>query len=889
VFSETSRLNLRNPLSSARLSRGAFRRIRLGSPASTPSEAAARDSDSASLRQVTPADLARRIRENAEILEAAQPHLEWVASVLSDISAVVYLVDREGVILWSSGPSPDLLDEAGATPGRDWSEEAVGMNAAGCALAADEPVHAAGFEQAAASWRRYSAMAVPLHFRDGTIAAVAVAACLAGTGQGERLALAAYAAFAVEGLLSGEDAPSADSTLPSADARRRQDEAGRFRRLLDAAPDATVLVDESGAILFANARVQSVLGYSPVELLGRPVEHLVPERLRELHLRHRKRFFREPRARSIGSNFELTARRRDGSEIPVEINLSPVRMREGLLVSTGIRDITARKEAIARLEIQYSLSCALAESPGIAEAAPRLLEAIVRAGGWDAGELWLAASGEPSLRLTSLWVSPSLKGPDIEAETRNFALDAGQGISDRVWNEAAPVFVSNLTGGSAPKADTRARGALRSAFGFPITLGQKVIGVLAFFSRGIHALDDEILRMLTSLGSQLGQFIERRRAEEDLRASETRLQASEARLRLMTEQAPVALWTTDRELRLTSTSGGLLLDLGVRVMDVLGLKVAEICTRLEIDDVPDRAAARALSGETVDFESKLCGRALAIRAEPLRNPQGEIVGVVGVVFDVTDRKRAEDEAHQLNSELERRVQERTIELEEALREMNAFSYTIAHDLRSPLRTIASGTDIILEESENLGEEAREWGRRINEEATRMDELVSGLLDYSRLSRQEIRLEPVEWEHVVSSALAQLDRDIREKGAQVVVERPLPRVQGHTLTLIQALANLLSNAIKFVARGVAPQVRIRAERPAPGRVRLWVEDNGIGIAPEHRDRIFGVFERLHRRENYPGTGIGLAIVKRVVDRMGGRVGVESEPGRGSRFYLDLQEA
>jgi PAS domain S-box-containing protein len=843
---------------------------------------------------VTPADLERRIRENAEILEAARPHLEWVATMLADIGAVVYLADRDGIILWSAGPSQDLRDEAGASPGRDWSEDAVGINAAGNALGLDEPVYAVGSERGEPPWRRYSAMAVPLHSRDGTIFGVAVAAALAGSGQSERLALAAYAAFAVEGHLGGDEDPTGESTVPSADARRRQDEAGRFRRLLDAAPDATVLVDETGTILFANAQVQSVLGYTPVELLGRPVEHLVPERLRELHLRHRKRFFREPRARSIGANFELHARRRDGSEIPVEINLSPVRMREGLLVSTGIRDITARKEAIARLEIQYSLSCALAESPGIAEAAPRLLEAIVRAGGWDAGELWLVDPEGQTLRLGALWVSPSLKGPDFENQTRGFALDEGRSVSGRVWNEAAPVFVSNLSEGSAGKPDAKSRAGLRSAFGFPITLGQKIIGVLAFFSRGIHPLDDETLRMLTSLGSQVGQFIERRRAEEDLRASEARLQVSEARLRLMTEQAPVALWTTDRELRLTSASGGLLEDMGVRSTDVLGLQVSEICRQLDIGEAPNSAAARALAGETVDFESKLCGRALASRAEPLCNRQGEIVGVVGVVFDVTVRKRAEEEARQLNAELERRVQERTIELEEALREMNAFSYTIAHDLRSPLRTIASGTDIILEESQNLGAEAREWGRRINEEATRMDELVSGLLDYSRLSRQEIRLEPVEWEHVVDTTLAQLDREIREKGAQIRVERPLPRIQGHTLTLSQALSNLLSNAIKFVARGAVPQIRIRAERgadgegPGPGRVRLWVEDNGIGIAPEHRDRIFGVFERLHRRENYPGTGIGLAIVKRVLDRMGGKVGVESEVGRGSRFYLDLQE-
>jgi signal transduction histidine kinase len=131
-------------------------------------------------------------------------------------------------------------------------------------------------------------------------------------------------------------------------------------------------------------------------------------------------------------------------------------------------------------------------------------------------------------------------------------------------------------------------------------------------------------------------------------------------------------------------------------------------------------------------------------------------------------------------------------------------------------------------------------------------------------------------------------EIRERKAQVRMAERLPPVRAHRVMLTQVLVNLVSNAIKFVARGVEPRVEIRAE-PRDGRVRLWVEDNGIGIAAEYHERIFRMFERLNRQEDYPGTGIGLAIVRKATERMGGTAGVESEPGRGSRFWIELEAA
>jgi len=154
-----------------------------------------------------------------------------------------------------------------------------------------------------------------------------------------------------------------------------------------------------------------------------------------------------------------------------------------------------------------------------------------------------------------------------------------------------------------------------------------------------------------------------------------------------------------------------------------------------------------------------------------------------------------------------------------------------------------------------------------------------------LTRAQLDLEPVSTRAAVSAALAQLEAELEARRAQVTVSLADGTVRAHGPTLVQSIANLIANGIKFVAPGVKPRVRVRSER-GEGVIRLIVEDNGIGIAQEHRDRVFRIFERLHNMEKYPGTGIGLAIVRKGIERMGGRVGLESEPGKGSRFWIEL---
>lgn len=263
--------------------------------------------------------------------------------------------------------------------------------------------------------------------------------------------------------------------------------------------------------------------------------------------------------------------------------------------------------------------------------------------------------------------------------------------------------------------------------------------------------------------------------------------------------------------------------------------------------------------------------------------------------DVTERVKAQEElaasreAQKRHADqLEIRVRERTRELTEINAELEAFSYSVSHDLRAPLRSM-QGFALALQEDygDRFDATARDYTERIIGSAQRMEELIEDLLAYSRLGRTEIVPATVDLETLVSDVLQQLVPLIAERRATVKVNGRLPRVQGHASTLFSALENLITNAIKFVEPDIEPNVTISAER-SDGRVRLWVEDNGIGIAPEHHERIFKVFERLHGGDRFSGTGIGLAIVRRGVERLGGTVGVQSAPGEGSRFWIELRE-
>lgn len=260
-------------------------------------------------------------------------------------------------------------------------------------------------------------------------------------------------------------------------------------------------------------------------------------------------------------------------------------------------------------------------------------------------------------------------------------------------------------------------------------------------------------------------------------------------------------------------------------------------------------------------------------------PAGAVIGAL----EVTELKQAERHLSEANLLLEQRIQERTERLAEANMELRAFAHTVAHDLRAPLRNVEGYTDALIEdETPRLSDMGRTFLTRIGDAARRMDRLITDLLAYSQLSRAELRLQAIDLERVAWLALSDIETQLSRSGAQVDVASPMPTVCGNEAILVQVFENLIGNAIKFVAPGVAPVVRIQAREDGDTAV-VWIEDNGIGIPPEQHDRIFGVFERLHGEEAYPGTGIGLAIVRKGMERLGGSVRIEPAPA-GTTFRL-----
>jgi PAS domain S-box-containing protein len=383
-----------------------------------------------------------------------------------------------------------------------------------------------------------------------------------------------------------------------------------------------------------------------------------------------------------------------------------------------------------------------------------------------------------------------------------------------------------------------------------------------------------------------------------IKRAQDQLRERERELRLVTDAAPILLAHCDREKRFKFVNLPYAARFGRTVDDLIGQRIADVLGA-EAFAVLEPYADRALRGEHVSYEAEVPYQQIGSRwmhCEYVPEiTQAGVTGYIAVVMDITDRKQTElalQHAQSLVTEeakhLEQLVDERTDQLRVSLMDMENLCYTIAHDLRAPLRAMQGFARALEEDySAHLEPTGREYAHRITRAAARMDALITDLLAYGRIGTGEMTLHPVELDTVIDQFLADYAETIRDRNATVCVERLLPVVMANPGVLQQVIANLLLNATKFVASGVAPQVRVFAEDRGQF-ARLCVEDNGIGIAEEHRAKLFHVFQRLHAPDKYPGTGIGLAMVKKAVERMKGRTGFDSVPGRGSTFWIELEK-
>ncbi|WP_341676182.1 ATP-binding protein [Niveibacterium sp. SC-1] len=385
--------------------------------------------------------------------------------------------------------------------------------------------------------------------------------------------------------------------------------------------------------------------------------------------------------------------------------------------------------------------------------------------------------------------------------------------------------------------------------------------------------------------SELGEALRRLFAEQ--RAQAQQLAASEALFRDVAESLPFVVGLADEAGQCTYVNTRWTELTGQAPQDALGRGWDAVIHPDEQGRVAELYATTAPHGQPFSAEYRVRRRDGAWRwVLGMSVPRTRGKGSVGTLIDLTERVEAERALRTLNEELEQRVSERTGQLAQANRELETFAYSVSHDLKAPLRGI-DGYSALLQDQcgDGLGEEGRVFVQNIRRGAQQMNALIEGLLAYSRMERRAMEPRPVEFSPLLSMSLAEFRDAVERCGTQVEIDVPGVAVRADHDGLAQALRNLIGNAIKFSAHARPPRVEIRAEIVGPA-LRVLVRDNGIGFDMRYYDRIFEIFQRLHLAEEYEGTGVGLALVRKAMERMGGRVWAESAPGAGASFFLEI---
>ncbi len=440
----------------------------------------------------------------------------------------------------------------------------------------------------------------------------------------------------------------------------------------------------------------------------------------------------------------------------------------------------------------------------------------------------------------------------------------------------------------APWRDEAIKRGYRSSIALPLTAERQVIGALNMYSAETDAFDQEEVGRLHALARDVafGINVLRTRATEE--RMKDQLRESESRYRMLFEQNPAPMLIYEREsLAILSVNEAFQRHYGYSMDQITAMKLPDLYP--DDEKGPIAALIPSLHGYRNVGEwhhRKRDGSLITIIACSHDIHFEGRVGRVAVITDISDRKIAEDKVKSLNVELERRVNERTAQLETANRELESFSYSVSHDLRAPLRAISGFAEIITRRyGKDLVAEARHYFDNIIQASERMGRLIDDLLTYSRIGRRSLRAAPIRLGEVLTHVAGNFAPRLAETGGSLTVAPDPPAVHGDRSLLDQIFTNLIQNALTYHRKGVAPLVEIAWQHEGPSIV-VSVRDNGIGIAQEYFDKIFDVFQRLHSDDEYPGTGIGLSTVKKAAELLGGKVWLESQEGKGSTFYVRL---
>ncbi|GEM_PF-1059116 len=616
----------------------------------------------------------------------------------------------------------------------------------------------------------------------------------------------------------------------------------KFRRFFELTADLVVIADIEGNFREVNSAWAKTLGYSKEELLGRPYLELVHPEDKE---RTEQVIAEKLKRGDTVLSFENRYLRKDGSSVWLDWTSQP-QVAEGYTFAIA-RDITERRRADEVLRDSEAALRAILDATPFPIALVDARDDVIDY--WSRSALTLFGHTAPT---AAEWYEIAYPDP----EYRQAVIHRWKPLLDKARRSGQALNTGEY------------RIACRDG-------SERICELYVTF------LADRLVVTFNDITA-------RKHAEEELRDSEERL-------RFLIDQTPTVNWTLDADLRFTLSRGAGLQTLGLGPDKVLGMYVGDFLggsgPQAELGVAMHR---RALAGESFAYEQPIGDLVFDIILGPLRDADDALIGVIGVAYDATARKQA-DEARRaaerkvtkLNAELEQRVLDRTAQLDAANKELEAFAYSVSHDLRAPLRHISGFSALLAERlGDSLDERSRHYVDTISRSVRDMGVLIDDLLLFSRTGRAELRIASVDMDEVLREALEPLKLETSEREIEWAIG-PLPRVVGDQALLRQVWANLLGNAVKYT-RGRAPAYIEVGARHAGGADKdiFWVRDNGVGFDMQYAHKLFGVFQRLHDSSEFEGTGIGLANVQRIINRLGGRVWAEGEVDHGATFSFSL---
>ncbi|HUR57785.1 MAG TPA: PAS domain S-box protein, partial [Opitutaceae bacterium] len=652
--------------------------------------------------------------------------------------------------------------------------------------------------------------------------------------------------------LTFEDQPAIqvllhDATVQRAAAAALRESEARKTAILETSLDAIVSIDHKGVVREWNSAAEKMFGHRREAALGNRLETLiVPSATTQKYLPGLADYLMNGVGSLIGRPVEVIAKRANGEEFPIELALTQIPSSAPPFFTAFIRDIADRREAEEALRRSEARKAAVLETALDAivsiDAEGRVIE-------WNpAAERIFGYTRELALGrdMAELVVPRATTEPNRKGLARY--LQNGRG---------------RLLGHRTEMMALRANGAE-----FPVEITITRIP-------GEPMVYTSFIRDIT----------ERRRTEEALRKSEERF-------RLLVEGVEdYAIYMLDTHGRITTWNAGAQRIEGYRAPEIIGRRFHRFYTTEDVErKKPDQALAVATAEGRFHDERWLVRKdgtqfwaSFVITA--LRDENGKLTGFSTIARDITKRKHAEDEIRRLNSELERQVQERTAELQAAYQEMEAFSYSISHDLRAPLIHIAGFVEMLRAElGPSLDDKSRRHLQTICDSSEHMGRMIADLLTFSRIGRTEMHKVRLNFTDLIKDVQRELQPYLKERKITWVIPE-LPDIIGDPFLMRQALVNLLGNAVKFTRP--RPEARIEVGYTATDKENIFhIRDNGVGFDMKYSAKLFGVFQRLHAASEFEGTGIGLANVRRIIQRHGGRTWAEGTVNGGATVFFSL---